>query len=451
MSCVPSPGSCQTWVPMGYPLEISNIYSIYPDTATNALFIAGLQIINYATDSNRNVVMRFQNGIWDTIAQMDQPARTMVRYNDTLIVGGAFSMVNDSAISRITFYDNGVWRPYGQFPGGVINELKVINGTLYAVGNFNSCDDHPATGIAYRNGTHWENLGTISMPQPLPMNTITEYNGNLVVGGNFTSTAGFSDLATYINGEWQPVGPSGLLGGISAVYALAVYNDDLIIGGTISIAAGNAGHAIMGWNGAEFYALNIGPQLILESYQYYYRVNALLVHQGKLVAGGGFQYADLVPASRIAVWDGQVWCGLGTEIGDEVRALALHGDSLIVATWGDQTFDGVDMNNLAVYTGTLNGDTCGMTTSIDEQYSGHGYMVLHPNPTTGLLHVELNGLRPRELWVSDALGRVLLRQALPGTAQGTLPLDLAALGPGAYLVTVVDAEGMRHTQRVVRE
>jgi hypothetical protein len=76
---------------------------------------------------------------------------------------------------------------------------------------------------------------------------------------------------------------------------------------------------------------------------------------------------------------------------------------------------------------------------------------LHPNPTTGLLQVQLHGLRPRELWVSDALGRVVLRQAMPGTAQGALPLDLSALGPGAYLVTVLDAEGMRHTQRVVRE
>lgn len=76
---------------------------------------------------------------------------------------------------------------------------------------------------------------------------------------------------------------------------------------------------------------------------------------------------------------------------------------------------------------------------------------LHPNPTSGILQVELHGLRPRELLVSDALGREVLRQGVPHANTGPLTLDLAPLSPGAYLVTVVDDQGMRFTQRVARE
>lgn len=153
------------------------------------------------------------------------------------------------------------------------------------------------------------------------------------------------------------------------------------------------------------------------------------------------------------MWDGQVWCGLGVEIGGEVRALALHGDSLIVATWGDQTFNGLDMNNLAAYTGTLDGDICGTSTSVDEQLREHGELAftLHPIPTTGLLHVELHGLRPRELFVSDALGREVLRQHLPGTWHTTLgyecpwPRGLPCNGVGCrgYAAYTTGAAGVR--------
>jgi len=80
------------------------------------------------------------------------------------------------------------------------------------------------------------------------------------------------------------------------------------------------------------------------------------------------------------------------------------------------------------------------------------HLRLHPNPTSGLLNVVLkDGLLPREFCVTDALGREVLRKPLANAGYGPLQIDLGVLSPGGYLVTVFDAQGARHVQRVVRE
>lgn len=58
-------------------------------------------------------------------------------------------------------------------------------------------------------------------------------------------------------------------------------------------------------------------------------VDALVVYQGALIAGGLFTTAGGTAANRIARWDGTSWSPLGTGMNADVRALAVHGDILI--------------------------------------------------------------------------------------------------------------------------
>ena len=77
-----------------------------------------------------------------------------------------------------------------------------------------------------------------------------------------------------------------------------------------------------------------------------------------------------------------------------------------------------------------------------------------PNPTTdGQLTLELRGYRAAvQLSVLDATGRVVFRQALApvGSSQQTLPLNLAHLPTGLYVLRV-QTEGGTATRRIVRE
>ena len=68
------------------------------------------------------------------------------------------------------------------------------------------------------------------------------------------------------------------------------------------------------------------------------RVQALAIYDDKVIAGGAFTTADGDSAMRIAAWDGSSWSPLGSGIGTEsypyidieINALMVHNDRLIV-------------------------------------------------------------------------------------------------------------------------
>src|ERR1041384_6378560 len=79
------------------------------------------------------------------------------------------------------------------------------------------------------------------------VNAIVEYNGYVVMAGNFTSAGGSAadHIAQWNGTAWLPLGA-----GLNAeVYALAVYNGNLIAAGHFTNAGGTGGDRIAKWNG----------------------------------------------------------------------------------------------------------------------------------------------------------------------------------------------------------
>ena len=88
--------------------------------------------------------------------------------------------------------------------------------------------------------------------------------------------------------SWRPFG-AGL---DNDVYALAIYNGELIAGGSFTTAGGTTVHHIARWNGSSWQPLGTGMD---------FDVYALTVYNGELIAGGGFTTAggvDLVDFKR---------------------------------------------------------------------------------------------------------------------------------------------------------
>lgn len=73
-------------------------------------------------------------------------------------------------------------------------------------------------------------------------------------------------------------------------------------------------------NGTSWTALDTG----MNSY-----VWALAVYNGNLIAGGYFTNAGGAGANYIAQWDGTNWTGLGTGMNERVRALTVYNTNLI--------------------------------------------------------------------------------------------------------------------------
>lgn len=74
-----------------------------------------------------------------------------------------------------------------------------------------------------------------------------------------------------------------------------------------------------------------------------------------------------------------------------------------------------------------------------------------PNPSTGLLTVAVRGARgPLTLEVIDALGRPVLRRALPAGAEVSLPVDLRGQAAGVYLLRLSSGREASSSRVVLR-
>ncbi|HYE03210.1 MAG TPA: hypothetical protein VD963_08235, partial [Phycisphaerales bacterium] len=132
-----------------------------------------------------------------------------------------------------------------------------------------------------------------------------------------------SSVLTWDGARWQSLGlfvaSSDLVNG-PAVNALIVHNGALVAGGAFFI--NGAPVNIARWTGSQWEALGGGITGT---------VRDLAIHNGDLVAGGLFTAAGGLPVSNLARWDGSAWHDLGGGTNQEVRALEVLGPDLVLA------------------------------------------------------------------------------------------------------------------------
>jgi hypothetical protein len=251
--------------------------------------------------------------------------------------------------------------------------LTVYNGRLIVGGMFTEAGGVSANSIALWDGSNWEALGSgvggiIGFPR---VYALTLYNGQLIAGGYFTTAGGASanQIARWDGSNWEALG-SGIN---DRVFALTVYNNELIAGGVF--AAGTER-----WNGSSWQALGGGMGGSYNS------VRALTVYNGELIAGGVFTTAGGVDASKIARWNGSIWQPLGSGVLVSgsfagVSALTVYNGELI-AGGRFHTAGGVDVNSIARWNGSnwqplgggINQEVLSLTVYNGELIAGGSYV-----------------------------------------------------------------------------
>jgi len=153
-----------------------------------------------------------------------------------------------------------------------------------------------------------------------------EYHGELVVSGWLRSAGQYrvNGIARWTTNGWQPLGD-----GIVPGFALAVWNDRLYAGDWIG--------GISAWDGQTWTRV---PQAPLD------RLQALLVHDGALVAAGGYS-----GRGRIARFDGQAWQFVGGEFDTYVDAIGSYRGELI-AGGSFRSYAGAPCGYVARWDGT---------------------------------------------------------------------------------------------------
>lgn len=248
--------------------------------------------------------------------------------------------------------------------GGWIAALTIYNGELIVAGDFTTAGGRPANLIARWNATDgWRSLdgpqgnGIGGAGRPY-VAALTVYNGELIAGGWF-DTAG-SQLTNYI-ARWNPTdgwrsldGPQGNAVD-SGVEALGIYNGELIAGGCFWTAGGEDAYCIARWNATDGWRSLSGPADNGMDFDVY----ALTIFDGNLIAGGHFTTAGGLTANYIAKWNGTSWSPVGDHpsnngMDGDVYALTIFSGSLIAAGFFG-TAGGVGANRIASgYPGSWN-------------------------------------------------------------------------------------------------
>lgn len=243
---------------------------------------------------------------------------------------------------------SGLWDPDGTGPG--LPQL-VVGGFETVFGNVQS------ERLAAWNGT-WASIGAgaVGLQGPTGMTFVWCFasmpNGDLVVGGAFTSANGqlANNIARWNGTAWSPLGTGVTLNGNVAVAALAVMpNGDLIAGGQFATAGGAPANCIARWNGSAWSPLGTG----LSGF-----VHALVVMpNGDLVAGGDFGSAGGAPAFNVARWNGVAWSAMGftptaSPYSPTVRALAVLPSGELAVGGNFITTGGTTVNSIARWNGT---------------------------------------------------------------------------------------------------
>lgn len=270
----------------------------------------------------------------------------------------ADSGMNDQVLALILFNDDLIAGGKFTQAGGVeVNRIARWDGATW----------HPLGQGVAGDQYLWDDNGDTLTIEPV-VNTLAIYNGDLIAGGSFTTAGGseIHSIARWDGSAWYPVGDGireiltfhsyGVTYNFPPqVMTLCPYNGYLVAGGIFDEVEGNLTQFIAQWDGVAWLPMGIGFAGGLPP-----RVITQLANGTDLYAGGYFELVrnpdQILPSNHIALWNGQKWNILGEGFGPDSPFTGLHCltlfDGKLIAGGNFQTAGTGEAQNVAAWTGT---------------------------------------------------------------------------------------------------
>ncbi|MEK7315405.1 MAG: T9SS type A sorting domain-containing protein, partial [Candidatus Eisenbacteria bacterium] len=262
------------------------------------------------------------------LPSVDGRIDSVVRYGTDIVVAGDFQSIGGIAANNLARWDGAAWHALGDGIDGSITCLTVFGNDLYAGGQFQFVNGVFAPNLAKWDGESWSPFGILSHSYLCcyEVNSLVVYRGELLAGGTFSpSVSGVQGLARWNGSLWVPfagdvAGPVGCM--------LAV-GDTLYVAGRFDSAGGVPASNVALWDGDSWSPL--GPGLGVPSQQW--GVQSMVSLNGKLYAAGYFEYASGATPTTFAAWDGASWASMEF-VGGGVSGLALDGNAIAMVSYG---------------------------------------------------------------------------------------------------------------------
>ncbi len=194
------------WVPLGTGLDGIGYAAVVHE---GQLYVGG-NFRNAGTVAASNIA-RWNGTNWNRmVAGLGSTSDTIYAlevFQDQLIAAGRFARSGSGGIlNSIARWEVGAWLPLGTGIGGDVYDLHRFNGSLFAVGDFDTAGGVAVSDSASWNGLAWSRLAAGS-PSGLTRNFLADYNRELIVTGGFTSVR-IANVSTEVHGwaRWSPGG-----------------------------------------------------------------------------------------------------------------------------------------------------------------------------------------------------------------------------------------------------
>jgi hypothetical protein len=347
--------------------------------------------------------------------------------NDSIIVTGSWGLSifkNDSIVFNLL--------------DGNAEFHKILpyqNGYLLAFGGGQYLNNEFTGQLVYwEPSTGFEQFQNISnfISNDAIINSIALFNDEIYVGGNASSgSGGVMDEILHWNGTmWAPIGGGILdvsnLGGINDI---VVYKDDVYFGGQFVQNNNSGENHIARWSGTEW--LSVGGGIESENASIY----ELKVIDNFLYAVGSFTEIGGIQAKGIARWDGEKWCSCGAEINGVVKTITEFNDTLYIGG----NFSVIDQDSIpkvAKFVGKEFDKTCGFSTSSDAGIVLSDFDIF-PNPIKNkvIIHVGTRIQNEVNYVIYNLLGQVELFGKTKGNTDQII-LNTNELVRGVYILEI---------------
>jgi hypothetical protein len=251
--------------------------------------------------------------------RFEGPVYALAVYQGTLYVGGSALLRHpDTSSSCLVAWNGSDWTSIVAGNGQTVYALTEYQGDLVLGGFFNTI-----AGKQYGNIARWnETLQQFGFGFTNTVRTLCVYRGELIASGTFTrsGTTNISRIARWNGISWSPL-DTGITG---TVRAMAVFNDELVVGGYQIVAGGLAETAIVRWDGHAWSALNDVPVTPVQD------VYALKARENLLLAGATLRIGAAPATSGLVTWNGSDWTQIPGEIQTGTMCFTQYQDQLYV-------------------------------------------------------------------------------------------------------------------------
>lgn len=220
---------------------------------------------------------------------------------------------------------------------------------FYAVGQFTTAGGNPVRNIAKWDGTSWSNVGGGTNGYLLSI--YIDPSDNIYVGGQISvCDPGGSNVSVQNIAKWDGTSWFGIGGGVGGdVFTIdRNTNGDILVGGSFTTVG--SGPTLItainfsSWNGTNWFNYQGG----VGNYFAGDIVREILVLQNKIYLCGRFVSTTTISANNVVMWDGS-WNALGLGLNNDTVAMVTNGSKIYFAG-GFSTANNIPVTSgLAVY------------------------------------------------------------------------------------------------------